>query len=262
MLRARGAISSVGRAPARQAGGHWFEPSIAHSGKGPQERAFFVVPRMCGIPHCRIGVCPDASAHDSADSCGSRGGVLMRGTREVRMPRQGGRATSEMRSTAIWLGGRSRLIAVAAAATLAFSSGPLDSTPRAVAANPAATVIARYRARIPRVDGGAGYTRPCRRARRQGPGVVGRGLRPSRRTGLGSRDRRHDLQRPVDVEAVHGDRGHAGRRGRSPRPRRADHDLPARVHRPQRVRGAPGTEDHASDAPQPHRWLHARGAGG
>ena len=29
----RGAISSVGRAPARQAGGHWFEPSIAHPRK-------------------------------------------------------------------------------------------------------------------------------------------------------------------------------------------------------------------------------------
>jgi murein DD-endopeptidase MepM/ murein hydrolase activator NlpD len=27
------AVSSVGRAPARQAGGHWFEPSTAHSGK-------------------------------------------------------------------------------------------------------------------------------------------------------------------------------------------------------------------------------------
>src|SRR5581483_3051701 len=26
-----GAVSSVGRAPARQAGGHWFEPSTAHS---------------------------------------------------------------------------------------------------------------------------------------------------------------------------------------------------------------------------------------
>ena len=24
------AVSSVGRAPARQAGGHWFEPSTAH----------------------------------------------------------------------------------------------------------------------------------------------------------------------------------------------------------------------------------------
>ena len=31
--RPRGAISSVGRAPARQAGGHWFEPSIAHPAK-------------------------------------------------------------------------------------------------------------------------------------------------------------------------------------------------------------------------------------
>src|SRR6059058_4852616 len=27
-----GAISSAGRAPPRQGGGHWFEPSIAHSG--------------------------------------------------------------------------------------------------------------------------------------------------------------------------------------------------------------------------------------
>ena len=32
-LRARGAISSARRARARQAGGHWFEPSFAHSGK-------------------------------------------------------------------------------------------------------------------------------------------------------------------------------------------------------------------------------------
>ena len=30
---ATGAVSSVGRAPARQAGGHWFEPSTAHSRK-------------------------------------------------------------------------------------------------------------------------------------------------------------------------------------------------------------------------------------
>ena len=29
------AVSSVGRAPARQAGGHWFEPSTAHSDKSP-----------------------------------------------------------------------------------------------------------------------------------------------------------------------------------------------------------------------------------
>src|SRR3954471_13865113 len=35
------AVSSVGRAPARQAGGHWFEPSTAHSLKGPRERVFF-----------------------------------------------------------------------------------------------------------------------------------------------------------------------------------------------------------------------------
>ena len=33
--------------------------------------------------------------------------------------------------------------------SLGTSIGPLDSTPRAVAANPAATVIAKYRARIP-----------------------------------------------------------------------------------------------------------------
>src|SRR3954454_21102367 len=31
MLAAFGAVSSAGRAPARQAGGHWFEPSTAHS---------------------------------------------------------------------------------------------------------------------------------------------------------------------------------------------------------------------------------------
>ena len=35
------ALSSVGRAPARQAGGHWFEPSSAHSGK-PWKRGLFV----------------------------------------------------------------------------------------------------------------------------------------------------------------------------------------------------------------------------
>src|SRR6476469_6697465 len=31
MLADLGAVSSAGRAPARQAGGHWFEPSTAHS---------------------------------------------------------------------------------------------------------------------------------------------------------------------------------------------------------------------------------------
>ena len=114
----------------------------------------------------------------------------------------------------------------------------------------------------PPVDGRAGCARPCRRTRRQVPDVVGRGLWPSRSRGLRSRERRHDLQRPVDVEAVHGDRGHAGRGGRPPGPRRADHDLPAGVHSPQRVREAPRTEDHASHAPQPHRRRRAGGAGG
>src|SRR5262249_31497718 len=35
-----GAVSSVGRAPARQAGGHWFEPSTAHQ-ESPAYRGFF-----------------------------------------------------------------------------------------------------------------------------------------------------------------------------------------------------------------------------
>src|SRR6187455_756753 len=34
------AVSSVGRAPARQAGGHWFEPSTAHLVKAPHRRGF------------------------------------------------------------------------------------------------------------------------------------------------------------------------------------------------------------------------------
>ena len=89
---------------------------------------------------------------------------------------------------------------------------------------------------------------------------MARGLRPTRRTGLGPRERRHDLQRPVDVEAVHGDGGHAG--GRSGW---LDLDEPITtlspwLHRPQRLRGAPGAEDHAADAPEPHRRLHARGS--
>ena len=44
-----GAVSSVGRAPARQAGGHWFEPSTAHRRKAPQTRAFWLGNR-CGPP--------------------------------------------------------------------------------------------------------------------------------------------------------------------------------------------------------------------
>src|SRR3954449_5803786 len=34
------AVSSVGRAPARQAGGHWFEPSTAHLGR-PWKQGLF-----------------------------------------------------------------------------------------------------------------------------------------------------------------------------------------------------------------------------
>ena len=39
------------------------------------------------------------------------------------------------------------------------------------------------------------------------------------------------------------------------------HDVPARLHRAQRVRGAPGAQDHAADAAQPHGRVHPRGAG-
>src|SRR3954447_598055 len=42
---AAGAVSSVGRAPARQAGGHWFEPSTAHSRKARAKRVFYVLAR-------------------------------------------------------------------------------------------------------------------------------------------------------------------------------------------------------------------------
>ena len=43
-LSTPGAVSSVGRAPARQAGGHWFEPSTAHLTKAPLRRGFSLVP--------------------------------------------------------------------------------------------------------------------------------------------------------------------------------------------------------------------------
>ena len=39
------ALSSVGRAPARQAGGHWFEPSSAHAGPGLLRRPFSCLPQ-------------------------------------------------------------------------------------------------------------------------------------------------------------------------------------------------------------------------
>src|SRR5262249_28130541 len=38
--RTTGAVSSVGRAPARQAGGHWFEPSTAHTRKARKRGPF------------------------------------------------------------------------------------------------------------------------------------------------------------------------------------------------------------------------------
>jgi hypothetical protein len=43
-LTAARAVSSVGRAPARQAGGHWFEPSTAHLRKAPPTRGFSLGP--------------------------------------------------------------------------------------------------------------------------------------------------------------------------------------------------------------------------
>src|SRR5215207_4665205 len=39
-LRPPRAISSAGRAPPRQGGGHWFEPSIAHLTEAPQMAGF------------------------------------------------------------------------------------------------------------------------------------------------------------------------------------------------------------------------------
>ena len=43
------AVSSVGRAPARQAGGHWFEPSTAHSSEA---RSYSGLPRFGRVPSC------------------------------------------------------------------------------------------------------------------------------------------------------------------------------------------------------------------
>src|SRR5437879_7343556 len=51
-----GAVSSVGRAPARQAGGHWFEPSTAHTRKGPVKQGllyFEIARRPYGSTHNR-----------------------------------------------------------------------------------------------------------------------------------------------------------------------------------------------------------------
>ena len=123
-----------------------------------------------------------------------------------------------------------------------------------------AAVIASYQAQIPELMSqqhipGLALARGRRRPRR-----VAAGLRPHRRRQQRTGHGRHDLQRAVDVEGVHGDGGDAGGAGRAPRPRRADHDLPAGLHGAQRVRASPGAEDHAADAAQPHRGLHPRGA--
>ena len=42
------AVSSAGRAPARQAGGHWFEPSTAHVPKAPLRRGFLLLAGTSG----------------------------------------------------------------------------------------------------------------------------------------------------------------------------------------------------------------------
>ena len=64
------ALSSVGRAPARQAGGHWFEPSSAHS-RNPLETAGFFLPRrrsFDGLRHGQRLVC----AHSCPFNCLAR----------------------------------------------------------------------------------------------------------------------------------------------------------------------------------------------
>ena len=62
-IPAAGAVSSVGRAPARQAGGHWFEPSTAHpqSLGAKRLRAFFLPEPRCRCyqrarPRIRVGM--------------------------------------------------------------------------------------------------------------------------------------------------------------------------------------------------------------
>src|ERR671923_964576 len=68
-LRPPRAISSAGRAPPRQGGGHWFEPSIAHLRKAPLRRGFLlptrVVDREALRPReaCRIGTARDVAAN-------------------------------------------------------------------------------------------------------------------------------------------------------------------------------------------------------
>ena len=123
-------------------------------------------------------------------------------------------------------------------------------------------VIARYQETDPRADGRAGHPRPRARGGRRRPGGVAAGVRVhgTRRRYAGHR--RHDLQRPVDDEDVHRHRRDAGRPGRTPRPRRADHDVPARLHGPQRLRAAPRAADHPAHAARLYGGLHPRGAAG
>src|SRR4051794_31497697 len=63
----RGAVSSAGRAPALQAGGHWFEPSTAHSARNRRARSLGRRPprsaRMSSSLYSRLSV-PGAAATD------------------------------------------------------------------------------------------------------------------------------------------------------------------------------------------------------
>jgi hypothetical protein len=77
-LPSAGAVSSVGRAPARQAGGHWFEPSTAHLVRGPKALhiarfwRFFVAgrhpPKAAETSPFRCGTSPQTSPQRCAPS--------------------------------------------------------------------------------------------------------------------------------------------------------------------------------------------------
>ena len=91
-LETPGAVSSVGRAPARQAGGHWFEPSTAHLTKAPLRRGFFVpgsdVRAACGYENA---VCGYSGFNIGAETCsGWSSGHSLRS-------RNGGRRTTSAR---------------------------------------------------------------------------------------------------------------------------------------------------------------------
>src|SRR5581483_7597119 len=76
--RALWAVSSVGRAPARQAGGHWFEPSTAHQNCLTQTRGLFGAPGSlkdasqvaqsisgaCGLPEVHLRSVRGAATRD------------------------------------------------------------------------------------------------------------------------------------------------------------------------------------------------------